>query len=301
LIRKRLWNRARSKEWWFFVLISPWFIGFLMFKSGPILGAILLTFTRWSFPSPPVFVGGAHLREMASDPLLRQTFFNSLFYAVGTAPTGVILGLGLALLVNRKKPGVVAFRTLFFLPVVTSGVAMTLIWGWVFNPEYGLINGTLATLGIDGPGWLNDTRWAMPAMILIGLWNLGVNMVVYLSALQNVPGDLYESAALDGASNGAIFRHITWPLITPTTFYLIVVNLIGAFQVFTPIYILTQGGPDNATLTLPLYIYLNAFAWGRIGYASALSLFLLGVILALTLVQFRWADRWVFYLGGQTR
>ena len=186
-------------------------------------------------------------------------------------PAGIFLGLVLALLLNQKRRGVSLFRGIFFLPVVVSGVATTLVWGWVFNPRYGLVNALLALVGIRGPAWLQDEHWAMPALILMSLWNVGVNMVIYLAALQDVP----------------------------VTFYLIVVNLIGSFQMFTPTYILTRGGPNNATLTLPLYIYLNAFSWGNLGYASTLSFILFLFIAILTLVQFRLAKRWVFYARGE--
>ena len=214
-------------------------------------------------------------------------------------PAGIFLGLVLALLLNQKRRGVSLFRGVFFLPVVVSGVATTLVWGWVFNPRYGLVNALLALVGIRGPAWLQDEHWAMPALILMSLWNVGVNMVIYLAALQDVPVELNEAAALDGAGRWARFRYIAWPLISPVTFYLIVVNLIGSFQMFTPTYILTRGGPNNATLTLPLYIYLNAFSWGNLGYASTLSFILFLFIAILTLVQFRLAKRWVFYARGE--
>jgi multiple sugar transport system permease protein len=289
---------ARKRERWFYLLISPWLVGLLLFQAGPILGAFLLSFAEWPLPRAPELVGLAHFRTLAADPLLGRTLLNTLYYAAGTVPAGILLGLGLALLVRRPRAGISMFRAIFFLPAVISGVATVLVWGWVFNPQYGIANALLGLLGIRGPGWLQDESWAMPALILMSLWNVGTNMVVYLAALQGVPRDLQEAAALDGAGRWARFRHVTLPLISPVTFFLIVVNLIVAFQVFTPTYLLTRGGPNNATLTLPLYIYLNAFAWGRLGYASALALVLFVLVLALTLLQFRLADRWVFYAGG---
>jgi multiple sugar transport system permease protein len=274
-------------------------VGLLLFQVGPVVGAFLISFADWPLPQPPRFVGLSHLRELLTDPLLGRTLFNTAYYALGTVPTGIVLGLGLALLLNRQRRGVHLFRTIFFLPVVVSGVAMSLLWAWVFNPRYGVVNALLAEIGIRGPAWLQDETWAMPALILMSLWGTGVNMVVYLAALQRVPRNLLDAAALDGAGRWARLRHVTWPIISPVTFYLLVVNVIGSFQVFTPTYILTRGGPNNTTLTLPLYIYLNAFAWGRLGYASALASFLFALILALTLIQFRLAARWVFYVGGE--
>jgi len=177
-------------------------------------------------------------------------------------------------------------------------VATTLLWGWIFNPRFGLANALLSLVGVHGPAWLQDEYWAMPALILMSLWNVGVNMLVYLAALQGIPAELREAAALDGAGRWSVFRHVIWPLISPVTFFLVVVNVIGSFQVFTPTYILTRGGPNNATLTLPLYIYLNAFSWSKLGYASALAFCLFVLILVLTVAQFRLAQRWVFYVGG---
>ena len=289
----------RRRERWFYLLISPWLVGLLLFHGGPILGAFLLAFADWPLPRPPQFVGLRHFGALVVDPLFGRALFNTAYYTVGAVPAGIASGLGLALLLNRKRRGVILFRAIFFLPVVVTGVAMTLLWGWVFNPRYGPINALLALMGIRGPGWLQDEHWAMPALILMSLWNMGTNMVIYLAALQGVPQHLSEAAVLDGARPWARFRYITWPLISPVTFYLGVVNFIAAFQVFTPAYILTRGGPNNATLTLPLYIYFNAFAWGKLGYASALASMLFLAVLALTLAQLGLAKRWVFYQGGE--
>ena len=291
----RLSPRARQRERWFYLLIAPWLVGLLLFQAGPILAAFALSFVEWPLPQAPSFVGLQHFRTLVADPLFGRTLSNTAYYAAGTVPAGVLLGLGLALLVQRPFPGITFFRAVFFLPVVVSGVAMTLLWGWMFNPRYGLVNELLAFIGIRGPAWLQDEQWAMPALILMSLWSVGTSMLIYLAALQGVPTALYEAAALDGAGRWSRFRHVTWPLISPVTFYLLVANFIGSFQVFTPTYILTRGGPNNATLTLPLYIYFNAFSWGKLGYAATLSLLLFGITLLLTLLQFLLARRWVFY------
>jgi multiple sugar transport system permease protein len=290
---------AKRRERWFYLLVSPWIIGFLLFQGGPLLGAFALALGDWPFPNPPTFVGLSHFRAMAADTLLWKSLFNTAYYALGSVPPGIALGLLLALLLNRAGRVTALFRTIFFLPIVVSSVALTLLGGWIFNPRYGLLNQLLALTGIQGPGWLHDEAWAMPALILMSLWLLGVNMVIYLAALQNIPPELEEAAELDGAGSWNRFRHVTWPLLSPVTFYLLVVNLIGSFQVFTPSYILTQGGPNNATLTLPLYIYFNAFSWGNLGYASAISFVLFLSVMGLTVWQFRLADRWVFYAGGR--
>lgn len=291
---------ARQRERWFYLLISPWLLGFLLFQAVPLLGAFGLAFADWQLPRPPSFVGLTNFGNLLSDPLLIRTLLNTGYYALGTVPATIGLGLVLAVSLNRQRQGVLLFRTAFFLPAVVSGVATVLVWGWLFNPRYGLANALLAQVGIQGPGWLQDEAWAMPALILMGLWGAGTSMVVYLAALQGIPQELQEAAALDGAGIWGRFRHVTWPLISPATFFLAIVHLIAAFQVFTPTYILTQGGPKYATLTLPLYIYLNAFAWGRLGYASALGLVLLAAVLVLTALQFRLAHRWVFYAADRT-
>ena len=291
---------AARRERWFYLLISPWIIGLVFFKLGPIGGAFLLSFAEWPLPQPPEFVGLEHFRALLNDPLVARSLWNTVYYSMGVIPAGIVIGFILALLVNKRRPGILLFRVIFFLPAIITGVATILLWGWIFNPRYGIINAVLGMVGVPGPGWLQDEIWAMPALILMSFWTVGTNMVIYLAALKGVPSDLYEAAALDGAGGWARLRHVTWPMISPVTFYLVIVNMIGAFQVVTPTYLLTQGGPNNATLTLPLYIYLNAFAWGRLGYASSLALILFIMIMGLTLLQFRLADRWVFYQDSQS-
>jgi multiple sugar transport system permease protein len=296
----RLSPLKKRRERWFYLLIMPWFIGFILFQICPLFGAVTLAFADWRLPKTPEFVGIRNFDTLVQDPLFKRTLLNTLYYTLGTVPSGLLLGLGLALLLNTRVRGINLFRTLFFLPVAISGVATTLLWGWIFNPRFGLINSILAIFGIHGPAWLQDQNWAMPSLIIISLWTVGVNLIIYLAALQTIPKELQEAAALDGAGAIKQFIHITWPLITPVTFYLIVVNVIGSFQVFTPTYILTRGGPDYATLTLPLYIYLNAFAWGRLGYASALAILLFIIVLLLTLFQFRLGRQWVFSGGEES-
>lgn len=298
-VRRGLGPLAKRRERWFYLLISPWLLGFLLFQAIPLLGAFGLSFVDLRLPQPPTFIGLTNFRDLLGDPLMGRTLLNTAYYALGTVPVSTGAGLVLALLLHRQRPGVYLFRTIFFLPAVVSGVATVLLWGWVFNPRYGMANALLAQAGIRGPGWLQDEAWAMPSLILMSLWGVGTSMVVYLAALKGVPLELHEAASLDGAGRWRRFRHVTWPLISPVTFFLVVVNLILAFQVFTPTYLLTRGGPNNATLTLPLYIYLNAFAWGRLGYASTLAMVLLAAVLVLTILQFRLADRWVYYTGRE--
>ena len=191
-------------------------------------------------------------------------------------------------------------RTTVFMPAVVAGVATALMWGWIFNPRFGLIDGLLSIVGLDGPAWLRDPAWAMPAMIVIGLWNVGVNLVVYVAALGTVPQDLHDAAALDGAGAGARFRYVTWPALLPVTFYLAIVNGIAASQVFTPSYVLTRGGPDDATLTTALYTFQTAFGYGKLGYGAAMAIVVFAVVLLLTALAFRFVGRRVPYLGAES-
>ena len=289
---------ARARERWFYLLIAPWLIGFLFFQGGPLLAVVGMSFADWPLPAPVRFVGLDHYAALGRDPLFLRSLSNTAAYAAGVVPAGLAIGLGLALLLRRPRPGVRLFRTIVFLPAVLSGVAMALLWGWLFNPRFGLANQLLAQVGIAGPGWLHSEAWAMPTLILLGLTGVGVNMLVYLAALEAVPRELHEAAQLDGAGAWRRFRHVSWPLLTPVTFYLGVVNLLGAFQVFTPTYVLTGGGPNHATLTLPLYLYQTAFAYGRLGYGATLAVALLACVALLTLALFRTFERRVFYLGS---
>jgi multiple sugar transport system permease protein len=288
----------RPRERWFYLLIAPWLIGLVVFQAAPIAGAAALAFAAWAPPLPIEWVGTANFETMLGDSLFWQALANTLVYGLGTVIPGLAIGLGLALLLRGQRRGGAALRGAVFLPAIVSGVATALVWGWILNPRFGLLNAVLGLVGIEGPAWLQDPAWAMPALIVMGLWNVGINVIVYLAALNTVPRDLHEAAALDGAGRAGRFRHVVWPALTPITFYLAIVNAIGAFQVFTPTYLLTSGGPDGSTLTLALYTYQNAFAYGRLGYASALAIAVVLGLVALTALQFRLAGRRVAYVGA---
>jgi multiple sugar transport system permease protein len=288
----------RPRERWFYLLIAPWLIGLIVFQAAPIAGAAALAFAAWAPPLPIEWVGTANFETMLGDSLFWQALANTLVYGLGTVIPGLAIGLGLALLLRGQRRGGAVLRGAVFLPAIVSGVATALVWGWILNPRFGLLNAVLGLVGIEGPAWLQDPAWAMPALIVMGLWNVGVNVIVYLAALNTVPRELHEAAALDGAGRAGRFRHVVWPALTPITFYLAIVNAIGAFQVFTPTYLLTSGGPDGSTLTLALYTYQNAFAYGRLGYASALAIAVVLGLVALTALHFRLAGRRVAYVGA---
>jgi multiple sugar transport system permease protein len=286
---------AARRERWFYLLITPWLIGFIVLQAGPILAAIVLAFSNWRLNTSFDWAGLQHFRDMAADSVVRQSLVNTAYYTLTSVPLSLLVAFGLAVLLNQKVRGITFFRTAFFLPSVVQGVAVYMLWGWIFNPRFGLVNNFLKALGLPQPGWLYDQNWAMPSLILMSLWGVGWMMLVYLAGLQDIPQELYEAAELDGASAWQRTRYLTLPLISPVTFFLFITGVIGAMQIFAPAYVLTRGGPNYATTTISLLIYLAAFQWDRLSYASALALLLFVIILLITLFQFGVARRWVHY------
>jgi multiple sugar transport system permease protein len=293
--RETIGPLGKRRERWFFIMIAPWIIGFLVFQAGPILVAGLLSVGDYSNARGFTWVGLENYRVMLDDPLVRETLGNTIYYTFVSVPFGLVVAFALAFLLNQKVRGSNIFRTIFFLPSVIQGVAVFMLWGWIFNPRFGLINNLLKSIGITGPGWLHDEQWAMPTLILMSLWSIGWMMLVYLAGLQDIPQELYEASELDGASAWQKLRYITIPLISPVTFFLFITGIIGSMQVFAPAYVLTRGGPNYATTTISLLIYFAAFLWDRMGYAAALAVLLFIFILIITLIQFGVARRWVYY------
>jgi multiple sugar transport system permease protein len=273
----------------------------VLFSLGPITTALGLAFYQWDNLTPPRFVGLANWDQLFHDELFWKALRNTLFYVVGSVPTGVILALGLALIVNARLPGIGLFRTVYFTPVVTSTVAVALVWTWVYDSNYGLLNyvieqiGKLVGLNIKPIAWLNDPRTAMPAIIAMSVWKgLGYNMIIFLAALQNVPRELYEAAAIDGANRFRQFWHVTLPSISPVMFFVVVTSLIGAFQVFDQVYIMARDGrPANSTLTLVYYLYNHAFRYLNMGYACTIGMALFVLIGAVTGIQLVLQKKWV--------
>lgn len=285
--------RKEATAGWLF--ISPWLVGFLVFAAGPILASLALSFCYWDAITPPKFAGAANYARLFRDPLLSRSLYNTVYYAVFAVPLGMVGALSLALLLNQKLRGMGVFRTLFYLPAVTSGVATYLLWTWLFNPQLGLINRFLRHFTSSPPLWLSSPDWAMPALIIMSLWGTGGAMLIFLAGLQNIPEQLYEAATIDGASSWRQFLHVTLPLLSPTIFFNLVMAVIGSFQVFSAAFIMTSGGPSNATLLYVLYLFQNAFMYFRLGYASAMAWLLFLIVLTLTLLQFRMSKRWVHY------
>lgn len=285
----------RTVEGWLFA--SPWILGFILWTLGPMIASLAIAFTEWDLISAPQWIGLANVRAMINDPLVAQALKVTTLYAVASVPLHLIFGLGLALLLNAKIVGLRFYRTAFYLPSVLSGVAVALLWRWLFSGEFGLFNALLAYVGIKGPSWLGDPAWALPSLVGMSLWSVGAGALIYLAGLQGIPTDLYEAAEVDGATGWSRFWNITLPMMTPVLFFQLITGIIGALQVFTQAFIMTQGGPNNATLFFLLYLYQNAFQYFRMGYGSALAWVLFLYILVLTLIVQRSSNTWVYYEG----
>jgi multiple sugar transport system permease protein len=279
-----------------YLFISPWLIGFTIFTAGPIVASLVLSFFRWSLIRPPRFIGVENYGVMfGDDPLFWQSLRVTLIYVGVAVPLQILFALFLAILLNQKVHMIPLFRTIFYLPSQVSAVAVAVIWLWIYHPELGLMNEMLSSMGIPGPAWLLSTRWALPALIFMSLWSVGSAMIIFLAGLQDVPRHLYEAAGLDGAGEWAKFRHVTLPMLSPVIFFNLVLGLITGFQYFAQAYVMTRGGPLNATMFYALYLYLNAFTFLKMGYASALAWILFLIILIVTLIQLRLARWWVHY------
>jgi multiple sugar transport system permease protein len=290
----RLSSRARATLW-LYAFLTPWLLGLLLFQAGPLLATLALSLSDWRAAELPRWAGLQHYRSLADDPLFARTVLNTAAYTFGSVVPGMALALALACLLNSVGRARSLFATIFFLPAIIPGAALALAWGWVFNPRYGLANRLLSIVGLPALPWLADERSALPTLILMSCWGIGASALVYLAALRRLPRELLDAATLDGANGLARFRHVTFPLLAPATIFLLIANTAAAWQVFTPTYMLTGGGPNHATLTAALYVYLNAFSWGRPGYAAALSWLLFLVVLLLTLAQLRLVEARTYY------
>jgi len=297
-VRRRWVSRSTAAFWTF---VSPWIFGFLFFTAGPMVYSLVVSLFDWNLVDPPTFVGIGNYVEASQDPYVWKALQVTLTFAFVSVPLQVLLSLGVALLMNVRVRGINVFRTVWYLPSLVTGVAQVALFLWVFNPTFGLINGILSLLGIKGPLWFRDPHWALPAVILMSLWTVGGNMVIYLAGLQDVPAELHEAAALDGAGPVRRFWHVTLPQLTPVIFFSLVTGLIGALQTFTQGYIiqaaLAQGSNSGGTSLLfyVLYLFENAFHYFRMGYASALAWILFILIMILTVIVFRGSSFWVYY------
>jgi multiple sugar transport system permease protein len=296
--QKKHMSLTKHEAIWAYILISPWIIGFILFTLGPMIASLIFSFTDYSVVKSVSFVGIANFTELLfRDYRFWHSLRVTLTYAVFAIPMGLTLGLLLALLLNAKVPGIAVWRTVYYTPSVVSGVAVAVLWSYLFNPRFGVINWILSLGGIEGPGWLSSPQWALPALILMSLWGVGGGMIIYLAGLQGIPTTLYEAAQIDGANAIQSFFKITLPLITPVLFYNLTIGIISTFQIFTQVYVMTSGGPAESTLFYNLYLFNNAFRYHRMGYASALAWVLFLIVMVLTLLVFRSSSMWVYYEG----
>ena len=285
--------RSQWKGGW--ICASPWIIGFILFSGGPILFSIVISFCDYDILNPARFTGLENYRWMlGSDPLFWKSLANTLYMVLGI-PLGMAVSLGIALLLNLKVRGIAVWRTLFYLPAIVPAVASSILWIWILNPNSGLLNAVLASVGVTGPNWLQDETTSKPGLILMGLWGAGGGMIIWLAGLKGISETYYEAAALDGAGPLRRFVHVTLPLLSPYIFFNLIMGLIGTFQIFTQAFIMTQGGPVNSTLFYAYHLFNNAFRYLQMGYASALAWVLFVIVFALTLLQMRLSKKWVHY------
>jgi multiple sugar transport system permease protein len=287
---------ARQEAIWFYAFVSPWLIGFVLWVAGPMLASLYLSFTSYQITEPPNWVGLGNYERLFADPLFWQSLRVTAYFTFLSVPLSVACAVVVAMLLNQPIPYLSAWRTIYYLPSITSGVAVALMWAWIFNPNFGLLNVTLySATGVQGPGWLTDTKWVVPTFVLMSLWTFGGPMLIYLAAIQGIPTQLYEAAEIDGASKIRQMLSITIPLITPVIFFNLIINIISSFQSFTNAYIITQGGPNYASYFYIYYLFQNAFSYFLMGFASAQAWVMFVVIISLTAVAFWSQKHWVYY------
>ncbi len=289
------WSNLQRREFLFGLLfVSPFLIGVLLFWVGPMLYSVFLTTQKWNMIAPPQFVGLRNINKLLADPLVRTALLNTAYYTFIGVPLQLTVAFTLALMLNRSIAGRAVYRTIYYLPSLTPAVASAVVWLQILSQK-GLLNQFIANFGFEPINWLFQPAATKPAFILMSLWGVGPQMIIFLAGLQNVPQELMEAAEIDGASTWRRFRNITLPLISPVLFFNLVVGIIGSFQIFTGAFIMTNGGPQNATLFMVLYIYRQGFMYFDMGYAALLSWLLFFVIMIFTAIQFRISNRWVYY------
>lgn len=297
-MKKHMSEQRKKEIMAAYLFLLPTLIGYAIFIAGPTIAAFTLSLCKWDVLTPPNFTGLSNFRRLLHDARFLIVLKNTLIFTAGAVGLEIIIGLIIALMINRGAPGILRyfFRTTYFFPVIVSLASVSIVWQFLLNTDFGPINYYLGKLGFDRIPWLSSSRWALLSVIGLFAWkNMGFYMILFLAALQSVPRQLYEAAEIDGASSWQKFWGITLSLITPTLFFAIVIGLIGAFQLFDAPYIMTEGGPGDATRTLVMYIYLNGFRFLKMGYAVSSSMVLLAIILICTIFQFGVGRKWVFY------
>ena len=293
----RVWRKFRSG----LLFTSPWIIGTIIFTIYPIAASFYYSFTEYSVVARPKWIGLQNYQAMfLNDDRFWIAMKNTLIFAVMSVPTGLVLSIGVAVLLNLRLPGMSIYRSAIYLPTVIPAVAYSIVWLWLMDPQYGAANDILRKLGLPTIGWFMDPKWSKPSLVLIGLWGVGGAVVIFLAGLQDVPESLHEAAELDGAGVLKRFWHVTLPMLTPTIFFNLVMSLIGAFSLFTSVFVITRGhgGPADSTLVYSLLLYVNAFSYFRMGYASAMAWVLFVIVSIATFIVFKTSGRWVYYGGG---
>lgn len=286
----------KGEQVWLWVFLAPTLVGLLFGSLGPVAAAVGVSFTDWDVITPSSFAGFDNYTRLFADPTFRKALVNTVLYVGLMVPASTVLGLLLAILMNQKLRAITWYRTAYFLPVVSSTVAVALVWSWIYAKDFGLLNYFLRLIDVEPVAWLSSSKWAMPAVIIMSVWgNVGQGMIIFLAGLQSISTTYYEAAEVDGANSWQKFRQITLPLITPSVFFYFIITMIDAFQTFEQIYIMTRGGPANATTTIVYYIYRNAFRNFKMGYASSQAIVLFLIIMVLTLIYWRSQERWVVY------
>lgn len=279
----------------FFAFAAPWIIGFIFLTVIPMLASLVISFTDWNILSSPVWIGLENFKTIFTDKLFYKSVQVTLVYTVFSVPLNILLSIFVAMLLNNNLKGMNLFRTIFYLPAIISGVVVAIVWLWIYNPDYGIINSFLRMFGIQGPGWVYDENWAMPSIIIMSLWGIGSNIVLYLAALQGISTEFYEAAHIDGANFWDRLIHITLPGISPVLLFTLLTGIINALQTFTQAFVMTGGGPNNATNFYAYYIYNNAFVWHKMGEACAQAWILFVIIFILTFVTLKLTQGKVHY------
>lgn len=280
-----------------FLFLLPNVAGFVFFILIPIVATFGLSLFNWPLIRPPHFVGITnYIQLFTSDPAFGQVFFNTIYYVLVYVALNLVFSLAFAVWLAKPRIGQNVFRAAFFLPVLVPPVAIALVWQWIYNPTYGLLNWFLAFFGVHGPNWTGDTHWAMPSLIIMSVWELfAYNMFIFIAGIQGIPNDLYEAAFLDGAGGWARFFRITLPMLSPIIFFGMTMTLITSFQTFDQVFVLTGGGPGESTNILGLFVYNNAFQYFKMGYGAAVAVITFALILVVTVAQFIFQNRWVYY------
>ncbi len=299
---KRNLSRQKVRENIYgYIFLAPWLIGFFALFLGPGLASLFLSFTKYDVLSTPEIIGMEnYVRMFTEDDLFWPSLGRTAYYALVSVPLGVIGSMFLAIALNAAIRGIATYRTLFFVPSLVPLIASVILWKWLLNGDFGIVNQGLRAIGLDPPLWFGDRRWAIPSLISMNLWQTigGVRMIIFLAGLQGIPDSLYDAASIDGANAWQGIRHITIPLLTPTIFFNTVLGVIGALQIFDAAFVATEGGPGFATWFYGLHIWKHAFDYWNMGYGAALAWFFAVIIIGLTVVQIRLSNRWVFYYGA---